>query len=95
MTFDFMFENDYFNSLKADLGISKDNAHRLELSLWQYSQSRKPTIECKVSVFTNEGRCVQGHGVNFYDAFTALCVALKPKSQILEPGDEVKVLTEG
>lgn len=88
------FEHEAIKSLKAELGISPDNAHLVEISLWSFGKGRRPEIACKVSVFTDDKSCVQGNGSNFKDARQEIIVALKPKSRILELQDEVKVITE-
>ena len=88
------FEHEALKSLKAELGISPDKAHLVEISLWYYGHSRKPQIECKVSVFADDAQCIQGRGDNFDDARQEIIVALKPKSCALKPQDEVRVITE-
>lgn len=94
MIFSLPFESASIDDLKVKLGIPRDNAHRLEVGLWYYGHNRKLVIDCKVSVFTSANHCIQGQGANFSDAKEEIILKLKPKSRVLEPQEEVRVITE-
>lgn len=94
MTFNLIYEEEEVQSLKRDLGINPANAHYLEIGLWRYRKDDKLSLECKISIFNNDGKCVQGQGANFGNALEEIRQALKPKSRELDPMDEVKVITE-
>ena len=93
MNFNLTNEEAEVQGLKEELGISFSKPHVVELSLWRHSKVDKLKLECKVSIFTNDGRCVQGQGANFGDAFEAIKAALRPKSYDIPPSIEVKVIT--
>ena len=91
MMFNLNLERQAVAHMKAELGIPKDSAYCIELSMWQYKSNRQPTLECKVSVFTDDGRCIQGYGADFAIARQVIRTALKPKSCNLGPNDTLTV----
>ena len=91
MKFNLTFEEARLQALKAELGISPQKAHCLHLELWRYSHSSAPSLECRVSLFTNNDICIQGRGSNFGDALDEIRVAVTPKS--LTSNDTVTVIT--
>ena len=93
MNFNLTDEEAEVQLLKEELGISPSRPHLVELSLWRHFKADKLQLECKVSIFTNDDRCVQGQGANFGDAFEAIKAALRPKSCDISPTVEVKVIT--
>ena len=93
MNFNLIYEEDQVQLLKEDLGISSTKPHLVELSLWRHFKADKLQLECKVSIFTNDDRCVQGSGANFGDALKGVRAALRPKSCDISPPVEVKVIT--
>ena len=93
MNFNLTDEEAEVQLLKEDLGISYTKPHLVELSLWRHSKADKLELECKVAIFTNDERCVQGSGGNFGDALEGVRAALRPKSCNIIPSVEVKVIT--
>ena len=93
MNFNLTNEEAEVQRLKEELGISSSKPHLVELSLWRYPKTDKLELECKVAIFTNDERCVQGSGGNFGDALEGIRAALRPKSCDISPSIEVKVIT--
>ena len=91
MMYNLTYENALIDLLKNELGISLSQPHCIEVSLWSHPNS-KPKLECKVSVFTDAGQCVQGYGASFGIAYEEVRVKMRPKSLTLEPTDKVKVV---
>ena len=93
MMFNLKLERQAVADMKDELGISKDGAYCVEVSMWQYKYNRQLTLECTVSVFTDDGRCIQGRGADFAIAREEIRVALKPKSCGIPTHIDIEVIT--
>lgn len=87
------FEEEAVKELKRTLKIPDNLPHCIEVNLWHHKNTEKPKVEFKISIFTSEGRCIQGYGANFAIAKKKIRVALLAESHTLEPDEEVRIIT--
>lgn len=86
------YEEKVVQALKIDLGISTSKPHCLDIELWRYAGAQNTVLKCRISLFTDDGSCIQGSGSTFGDAAKEIRTKLKPKTQIIPSNIEVQIV---
>lgn len=91
MNLNLVYEEANVQLLKTELGIASSKPHCVELNLWRYAHAPDLKLECRVTLFTDDDRCVQGSGATFNAALEEIRLKLKPKARAatINPGDEL------